>query len=93
MYPGAVTVKHFIESDKAIEGLWFVSQDGFRLTGLVEKHVPIQSIEGLQWYVGGGAHFGVWSDSWRTRFPDRNAGLSLGVDGALGLDYKIKEAR
>ncbi|MEI6086749.1 MAG: hypothetical protein WCR66_04130 [Bacteroidota bacterium] len=92
MYPGALSVKHFIASNRAVEGLAFVSQDGFRLTGLYEIHNNLGSVEGLQWYVGGGAHLGIWSDRWKIQYPDRNAGMSLGVDGVLGLDYKIKGA-
>lgn len=92
MYPGALSVKHFIASDRAIEGLAFISQDGFKLTGLYEIHSNLGSVEGLKWYIGGGAHMGVWSDRWKIQYPDRNPDLTIGVDGVLGLDYKIKGA-
>ena len=92
MYPGALSIKHFIASDRAVEGLAFVSQDGFRLTGLYEIHNNLGSVEGLKWYIGGGAHMGIWSDRWKVQYPDRNSGVSIGVDGVLGLDYKIKGA-
>jgi hypothetical protein len=84
MYPGALSIKHFIADDRAVEGLAFISQDGFRLTGLYEIHNDLGSVEGLKWYVGGGAHLGFWSDRYGT--------VSFGVDGVLGLDYKIKGA-
>ncbi len=92
MYPGALSLKHFIASDRAIEGLAFLSQDGFRLTGLYEIHNHLGSVEGLKWYIGGGAHIGAWSDNWKTRYPYRDGGTNIGVDGVLGLDYKIKGA-
>lgn len=92
MYPGALSVKHFIAKDRAVEGLAFISQDGFRLTGLYEIHNDLGSVEGLKWYVGGGAHMGIWSDRWKTQYPDRNGSVSIGLDGVLGLDYKIKGA-
>ena len=92
MYPGALSVKHFIADSRAVEGLAFLSQDGFRLTGLYEIHNDLGSVEGLQWYIGGGAHMGIWSDSWKAQFPTRNSGVSIGVDGVIGLDYKIKGA-
>ena len=92
MYPGALSVKHFIADGRAVEGLAFLSQDGFRLTGLYEIHNDLGSVEGLQWYIGGGAHMGIWSDSWKAQFPTRNSGVSIGVDGVIGLDYKIKGA-
>ena len=92
MYPGAISVKHFTQKGRAIEGLGYISNDGFRLTGLYELHFPIAGAEGLQWYVGGGGHIGVWSDNWRSRYPGRADGIAIGVDGVLGLDYKIKGA-
>lgn len=92
VYPGAVTVKHFIKNNIALEGLGYISQDGFRLTGLYELHGDFTGVEGLKWYAGGGAHVGIWSDDWRTRYPTRNNGVAIGVDGVLGIDYKIKGA-
>jgi hypothetical protein len=92
LYPGAVTVKHFIQKNKAIEGLGYISADGFRITGLYELHYPLGNTEGLQWYIGAGGHLGIWSDNWKNRYPTRNQGLALGVDGVLGVDYKIKGA-
>jgi hypothetical protein len=91
VYPGAISVKHFLNAN-AVEALGYVTSDGFRLTGLYEIHNPLGNVEGLKWYVGGGAHIGVWSDSWKTRYPTRPDGLSLGVDGVIGLDYKITGA-
>ncbi|MEO0066415.1 MAG: hypothetical protein RI983_1741 [Bacteroidota bacterium] len=92
MYPGAISVKHFTQKGRALEGLGYLSNDGFRLTGLYELHFPIEGAEGLQWYVGGGGHIGVWSDNWKSRYPGRADRIAIGVDGILGLDYKIKGA-
>lgn len=91
VYPGAISVKHFINAN-AVEGLGYISSDGFRLTGLYEIHNPLGNVEGLKWYVGGGAHLGIWSDSWKTKYPTRTGGLAIGVDGVIGLDYKITGA-
>ncbi len=91
VYPGAISVKHFIGKD-AVEGLGYISSDGFRVTGLYEIHNQLGNAEGLKWYVGGGGHVGIWSDSWKNRYPTREGGLAIGVDGVLGLDYKIKGA-
>ena len=92
VYPGAVTVKHFLSDGKAIEGIGYLTSDGFRLTGLYELHYGLGNVEGLKWYVGGGGHLGIWSDSWKNKYPYREAGMAIGVDGILGLDYKIKGA-
>ncbi len=92
VYPGAVSVKHFIQPNTALEGLGYISSDGFRLTGLYELHYNLGDVEGLKWYIGGGGHMGIWSDSWKTKYPNREAGLAIGVDGVIGVDYKIKGA-
>jgi hypothetical protein len=91
VYPGAISLKHFV-SKNAIEALGYIYSDGFRLTGLYEVHDNISGVEGLKWYVGGGAHLGIWSDAWKNKYPYREGGLAIGVDGVLGLDYKIKGA-
>lgn len=44
-----------------------------------QHHMPIPAVEGLQWYVGGGASF--WSFSVGTGYYE------LGVAGNIGLDY------
>jgi hypothetical protein len=90
VYPGAITVKHFYKSNHAVEALGYISSDGFRLTGLYELHNDINTVPGLKWYIGGGAHFGVWSDTWKTKYPTRDAGMSVGIDGVIGLDYKLE---
>jgi hypothetical protein len=92
VYPGAITVKHFIKPGAAVEGLGYISSDGFRLTGLYELHNNLGDVPGLKWYVGGGAHLGIWSDSWKNKYPAREGGLAIGIDGVIGLDYKISGA-
>lgn len=84
-YPGAVSLKHFIKDNHALEGLGYFWNRGFRITGLYEIHGDINGAPGLRWYVGPGAHVGFYSSKY-------GGGSSIGVDGVLGLDYKFKEA-
>jgi hypothetical protein len=91
-YPTALSVKHFTSSNTAIEGLGYFYKDGFRVTGLYELHYDIAGAEGLKWYIGPGAHIAFWSDDWKRDNPTRNSNIAIGVDGVLGLDYKIKNA-
>lgn len=91
-YPGAISVKHFVRDNRALEGLASFWNYGFRVTGLYEIHGDINGAPGLKWYVGPGAHIGFWSDEWKRRYPSRNDGVAIGVDGVLGLDYKINKA-
>lgn len=89
--PTAVTIKHFVKSDAAIEGIGYFWKDGFRATGLYEWHGDIRGAAGLKWYVGGGAHIDVWDDEYRER-NDTDGGAAAGLDGILGLDYKFRGA-
>ena len=91
-YPGAITLKHFTRNDRALEGLATFWNYGFRFTGLYEIHGDINGAPGLKWYVGPGAHIGFWNDEWNRKYPDRDDGVAIGIDGVLGLDYKINNA-
>jgi len=97
-YPGAISIKHFIKKDAALEGLLYFWEHGFRITGLYEFHGNINGAPGLKWYVGPGAHIGFWNDRWRERYEDdyyryrTYHGSYFGIDGVLGLDYKFKGA-
>lgn len=84
-YPGAISIKHFLGDNKAVEGLGYFWSHGFRITGLYEIHGDITDIDGLKWYIGPGAHVGFYSTKY-------GGGSSIGVDGVLGLDYKITGA-
>jgi len=90
MYPSAVTYKQFIRTNKAVEAIGYISLDGFRATVLNEKYAPIEGNENLSWYTGYGGHLGIWSERYKINHPDHPAGIAVGVDGILGLDYKVK---
>ena len=90
--PTAITVKHFHRDDRAIEGLLYLWRYGTRITGLYEFHWDINALPGLKWYVGPGAHIGFWSNRWEERYPGFEGGAYFGIDGVLGLDYKIDNA-
>ena len=85
-YPGAITVKHFIQSNRALEGIGYFWERGSRITGLYEIHGDIKNARGLKWYIGPGAHIGFYNNK---HFGGATA---VGIDGVLGLDYKFYEA-
>jgi hypothetical protein len=72
----SITVKHFLSGTTAIEGLLSFG-DPFAIGALVELHNGIESVNGLQWFYGGGAYVG---------FGGRR---NVGAQGVLGLDYKF----
>ena len=84
-YPGAITIKHFINDNTALEGLGYFWERGGRITGLYEIHGDINDVAGLKWYIGPGAHLGFYNTKY-------GGGTSIGVDGVLGLDYKFQGA-
>ena len=84
-YPGAISVKHFINDNTALEGLGYFWSKGIRITGLYEIHGDINTVAGLKWYIGPGAHVGFYDAKY-------GGATSVGVDGVLGLDYKIEAA-
>jgi len=93
MFPGAVSYKWKWDAGSKAEALLYMSSEGFRLTGLYEKYFPLTpEVPGLNWFIGGGAHWGIWSDNWKTRYPTRESGIAIGIDGIIGLDYKLKNA-
>jgi len=84
-YPGAVSLKHFVKTNQALEGLGYFWDKGFRITGLYEIHGNIKGAPGLKWYAGPGAHVGFYNNKY-------GGGTSIGIDGVVGLDYKVKSA-
>ncbi|NEM96875.1 hypothetical protein [Pontibacter burrus] len=91
-----LTVKHFIKSDAAIEGILSTSfrHRGTVITVLYEKHAPAFNARGLQWYYGIGGHVGFhegrhYYDHGHKHYHDNV--VALGVDGVLGLEYYIRD--
>lgn len=62
-FESGLTLKHFIKSNRALEGIlssgW--GYGGLRLTGLYEIQKPFPDVQGLNWFVGIGAHIGAYN--------------------------------
>lgn len=96
LYPGtggaAATFKHFLNQGAALEALATVWDRGSRATGLYEFHFDIPSVEGLKWYVGPGAHLGIYKSNrvYNINGSYKEAGyFGAGIDGVIGADYKF----
>ncbi|MBI3510689.1 MAG: hypothetical protein HY064_08495 [Bacteroidetes bacterium] len=94
-----ITFKRFSGQNHALE---FIVGDwpyGFRATGLYEKYSG-SAIAGLNWYYGGGAHFGFetgrvyyyypYYDRYYNYYYRTSGNMALGIDGIIGIEYKIK---
>ena len=94
----SVSAKFFLNDRAAVEGLVSFSPD-FGMGGLFEMHQLIGGIQGLNWFYGGGAYFGVKSDL--VYSSPNGEGVSYGVKknvvhtgpmGVVGIDYKFDNA-
>jgi hypothetical protein len=95
--PIAASIKHFIFESGAIEGY-----AGFRAAGtyyrgvnitigaMYQHHFPIGSVDGLQWYIGGGGlvQFYTYDDGFVNTNDYSSTGIALNAVG--GVDYKFK---
>jgi hypothetical protein len=83
----AVTYKQFISETHSIEAQASFWEKGTRLSGLYEfNFYPFDDAPGLGWFVGGGAHIGVWKSRYKDEY---NSNVDFGIDGIIGLDYKF----
>ena len=94
-YPTSITLKHFISEQGALEGIiGFRGYSGYswvNIGGLYEHHNAFPDVEGLRWYYGGGASLFFWN--FDNGFANDGASnTSIGIMGALGLDYKFANA-
>ncbi len=98
-----ISYKHFLNEKAALEGVvtyrsWGVPgfrYNYFQLTGLYLIHNPIEGVEGLRWYYGGGASFRSWGGDykdWSDSLGEDYGSVSIGIHGAIGLDYKFANA-
>jgi len=90
-----LTIKQIIGNSKALEGIVGVWYQGMSFTLLFEKYEPAFEVSGLNWYYGAGAHAAIdMNYTFRNYWGDRyyhyhSGGVGLGVDGIIGLEYKI----
>jgi hypothetical protein len=95
-----ITFKHFFSSNEAIEAILGLWPNAVGITGLYEKYVPSENVNGFSWYFGGGGHmsfstkrlYTVYHEgryySYRSTYP----GFGIGIDGIVGAEYKIPTA-
>lgn len=92
-YANGLTIKHFISSNTALEGILASRWKGFQLTGLYEIHNRAFNTERLNWYYGFGAHVGFWDgDDTNDYWGDPGKSYTvIGIDGIIGLEYNFSE--
>jgi len=90
-YPWAVSYKTFISESNAIEGYvgyrGWAGYNAISINGAYQIHKDIESIDGLQWYFGGGGGVDFYSYA---AFEESNTIFK--VSGYLGLQYTFADA-
>lgn len=84
-----LTVKHFMQEGRAVEGILSTRWDGFIITGLYEFQQPFADVNNLEWFYGGGVHVGFWQAG-RYHFDDEAKSV-FGLDLILGVEYTFDE--
>ena len=103
-YTSGLTIKHFVNSRGAIEGIAGFGRRSFVMTGLYEYHFPITGVNGLGLYAGGGGHVGFFGhESSYLVFRDKKnehvyiieegkTAVIPGADFIFGVEYKFQGA-
>ena len=91
-YRRGLTLKHFVGSKAAFEGILSTRWSGFDITGLYEIHNIAFEVDRLRWYYGGGAHIGFWNGDNVTWGDEGSSYTVIGIDGILGIEYSFSEA-
>jgi hypothetical protein len=75
-------------SVELLAGFW---SDWLNLTALYEKNVNAFNVNGMNWYYGAGGHVSFATGSYYNdgRRYTRGDDFALGIDGIVGLEYKI----
>lgn len=89
--PISASFKTFVNESSALEAYAsfrsFAGYSWFSVNGAYQIHKPIDSVDGLNYYFGGGAGVYFWSFD----FGGDSATTTLGLQGYLGLDYTFKD--
>ncbi|MBS4072462.1 MAG: hypothetical protein KGZ90_14090 [Algoriphagus sp.] len=86
------TIKRFITDHDAIEAMAFNRWKGWNYTLLYVHHMDVREFRGMEWYLGGGGHYGIWNEP-KAEPPWVYKGTTdyraYGVDFIAGLEYNF----
>jgi hypothetical protein len=92
-FASGLTIKHFVTSKAAFEGILASRWRGIEVTGLYEVHGRAFQTERMKWFIGFGAHVGFWNGDYTHKYwgePGESYTV-VGLDGILGLEYSFVE--
>jgi hypothetical protein len=85
------TIKHFINTRAALEGLITTRWHGYDITGLYEKHDQAFDVDHLKWFYGFGAHVGFYNGDYVEWGSPGSTYNVIGIDGIIGIEYSFTE--
>jgi len=92
---GGFTIKHFLDEKHAVEGIVGIN-GGIGVCALYEWHLPIATVEHLQWYAGAGGYAAyrnntvfVMGEESSTSYKSNTS--YVGAAGIVGVDYKFQD--
>lgn len=89
-FSNGLTIKHFLNSNAAVEGLLSTRWHGVNITGLYEIHNQAFQTPRLNWYYGIGGHLGFWDGSKNHPWFNDGSYTVVGIDGIIGLEYNFE---
>jgi hypothetical protein len=89
-----ITLKHFISSASALEGIASLGNRTIIITGLYELHSSVDKSKLFKFYYGVGAHIGFFQiggyyNYYNNYYTNQSV---VGIDGIIGLGYKFYSA-
>ena len=95
-FPVSASYKQFLNESAAIEAYvgarFFTGYEWFTVSGAYQIHKPIESVEGLSYYFGGGASVYFWNFDNSFFLGETYSTTTFGIQGYLGLDYAFADA-
>ena len=91
---GGFTIKHFLDEKHAVEGIVGIN-GGIGVCALYEWHLPIATVEHLQWFAGAGGYAAYRNNT--VFYPEGNSSgyktntSYVGAAGIIGADYKFQD--
>ncbi len=88
--PSGINFKTFLGSGTAIDLVAGTGYFGHNLnvSAFYEWQKPTDWAPGIDWFIGPGAHIGIWTGDYS---DDYNSNLIVGLDGIIGLEYTFDD--
>ncbi len=90
-FANGLTIKHFVSSKAAFEGIIATRWRGLELTGLYEIHTRAFQTNRLNFFYGFGGHVGFWNGDYAKWGNSGSSYTVVGIDGIIGLEYSFLE--